>query len=67
MVGWSSLCIPFQLSKNEIKVNFIVILFNKGLLYEKLKEADIETFLLSDHKYNFLTIKQIVKVLKEKE
>ena len=30
--------------KNEIKVNFIVILFNKGLLYEKLKEADIETF-----------------------
>lgn len=53
--------------KKETNINFIVILFNKGLLYEKLKEADIKTFLLSGHKYNFLTIKQIVKVLKEKK
>lgn len=51
----------------ETNINFIVILFNKGLLYKKLKEADIETFLLSGHKYNFLTIKQIVKVLREKK
>ena len=31
-----------------------------------LKRQILRPFLLSDHKYNFLTIKQIVKVLKEK-
>lgn len=53
--------------KSETKVNFIVILFHKGLLYEKLKETNIETYLFPSYKYNFFLIRQIVKVLKERK
>lgn len=54
--------------KKEINVNFIVLLFNKGLLYEKLKEAKIETYIISSgFKYNIGVIRQIIKLFKEKE
>ncbi len=54
--------------KNESKVNFIVILFNKGLLYEKLEEAEIETYIISSaFKYNIGAIRQIVRLFKEKK
>ena len=53
---------------NETKANFIVILFNKGLLYEKLKEANIETHIISSgFKYNIGVIRQIRKLFKEKK
>lgn len=54
--------------KKETNVNFIVLLFNKGLLYEKLKEARIETYIISSiFKYNIGVIRQIIKLFKEKE
>lgn len=52
----------------ETNINFIVLLFNKGLLYEKLKEAKIETYIISSgFKYNIGVIKQIIKLFKEKK
>lgn len=54
--------------KSETKLNFIVIIFNKGLLYEKLKEAKIETYIISSSlKYNIGVIRQIIKLFKEKK
>jgi L-malate glycosyltransferase len=52
--------------KRNAKVNVIVMLFNKGALYTKLREAKIETYVCIGHKYNFFLIKQIVKLFKEK-
>lgn len=54
--------------KKETNVRFIVLLFNKGLLYEKLKEAEIETYIIhSRFKYNLGIIKQSIKLFKEKK
>lgn len=54
--------------KKETNVNFIVLLFNKGLLYEKLKEARIETYIISSgFKYNIGVIRQIIRLFKEKK
>lgn len=53
--------------KNNTKINFIVVLFHKGLLYEKLKESNIETYLFLGSKYNFFTIRQLVRILKERK
>lgn len=54
--------------KKETNINFMVLLFNKGLLYDKLKEAKIETNIIpSGFKYNIGVLKQIIKIFKEKK
>jgi L-malate glycosyltransferase len=51
--------------KKETEVHFIVVLFNRGLLYDKLNEAGIETYLCLGHKYNPFIIKQLARLFKE--
>lgn len=53
--------------KKESKIKFIVVLFNRGLLYDKLNEAGIETYLFLSQKYNPLIVKQIANLLKKKK
>lgn len=54
--------------KKKTDVNFIVLLFNKGLLYEKLKEAKIETYIISTgFKYNISLIRQIIRLFKKRK
>lgn len=51
----------------DSRLNLTVILFNKGILYAKLKEANIETYVYPGHKYNLFQIKQIMRLFNEKK
>lgn len=56
--------------KKETSVNLIVILFNRGLLYEKLRETNIETYIIDSNfkynKYNLYLIKSVIELFKKK-
>jgi L-malate glycosyltransferase len=48
-------------------INCIVILFNNGLLYEKLKAENIETYIIPrSFKYDFTVIKKITRLFRER-
>ncbi len=53
--------------KKTTDIDFIVILFNNGLLYEKLKAENIETYIIPGSlKYDFTVVKKITRLFKER-
>jgi glycosyltransferase involved in cell wall biosynthesis len=52
--------------KNKTSINFIILLFNKGLLFEKLQNAGIEPYLMNMRfKYNMYAVKKIANLFKQ--
>jgi glycosyltransferase involved in cell wall biosynthesis len=57
-----------QQLKNKRKVKFVVLLFNKGLLYEKVKELGVPVEVIyNKFKYDLTAVLKIRKILKKND
>ncbi|RPI79635.1 MAG: hypothetical protein EHM45_02070, partial [Desulfobacteraceae bacterium] len=57
-----------ELLNKHDRVKPIVVLFNKGLLYERLKQSGIDLYMIdSNYKYDFSCLRKIVGIFRNKK